>query len=64
VFVYTLNHYLYVYKAENNEFKKLHKVAENFFEEMTFAENGVFIVAMEYVQELASAVMAFSNGEI
>jgi tricorn protease-like protein len=64
LFVYTLNHMLYVYKADNSEFKIIKKVTEHFFEEMTFAENGVFIVAMEYVQELAAVVMAFSNGEI
>ena len=55
---------LYVYKSDSSEFKTINKVTEHFFEELTFDENGVFIIAIEYVQELAAAVMSFSNGQI
>ena len=64
IFVYTLNHKLIVYKANDSNFTSPVKIAEHIFDQFIQSEIGVFIVNMEYVQELASVVMAFNTGEI
>ena len=66
LFVYTIGHSLYVYKfnperpSDNLQFVAQEKF-NHFFEG---EDNGVFIVSVEYVQEISAAVLAFSNGEI
>lgn len=66
LFVYTIGHSLHVYKfnperpSENVQFIATQKF-DHYFEG---EENGVFIVAIDYVQEISAAVLSFNNGEI
>ena len=65
MFVYTAGHHLYVYKYNADKpSTDLQFLAHSEFEDLQADESGVFIVSMEYVQELQAVVLAFNNGEI
>lgn len=61
-FVYTASHHLLVYRTKGSQGQRLSLEHKYTFSELQ--GNGVLIVSLEYVQELAAAVMAFNNGEI
>lgn len=65
IFFYTMMHDLHVYRFDPEAPSVgLKHVASQTFTEAKDDPDGAFIISLEFVQELESAVLAFSNGEI